>query len=57
MDDLGRPHGRYLEIFMLISLLEVCQEIGVLDQIFGGQGHPLCHGGCFFYPKDDTLKV
>ena len=26
MDDLGRPQGRYPEIFMLISLLEVCQE-------------------------------
>ena len=29
MDDLGRLQGRYPEIFMLISLLEVCQEGGV----------------------------
>ena len=29
MDDLGRPQGRYTEVFMLISLLEVCQEWGV----------------------------
>ena len=29
MDDLGRPQERYPEIFMLISLLEVCQESGV----------------------------
>ena len=26
MDDLGRPQERYPEIFMLIPLLEVCQE-------------------------------
>ena len=28
MDDLGRPQGRYPESFVLISLLEVCQEVG-----------------------------
>ena len=29
MDDLVRPQGRYPEIFMMISLLEVCQEGGI----------------------------
>ena len=29
MDDLVRPQGRYPEIFMMISLLEVCQEVGI----------------------------
>ena len=49
MDGLGRPQGRYSEIFMLISLLEVCQEWGVKkggtwgtlrvpDQRHGGHG-------------------
>ena len=28
-DDLGRPQGRYPESFVLISLLEACQEWGV----------------------------
>ena len=28
MDDFGRPKGRYPEILVLISLLEVCQEGG-----------------------------
>ena len=51
MDDLILPQGRYTESFMLISLLEVCQEWGVKkggtwrtlrvpDQRHGGQGHP-----------------
>ena len=35
MDDLGRPQGRYPEIFMLIALLEVCQEGGHLEEIEG----------------------
>ena len=30
MDVLGRTQGSYPEIFVLISLLEVCQEWGVL---------------------------
>ena len=30
MDDLILPQGRYPESFVLISLLEVCQEWGVL---------------------------
>ena len=30
MDDLVRPQGRYPESFVLKSLLEVCQECGVL---------------------------
>ena len=50
MDDLGRLQGRYPENFMLISLLEVCQEGGgvkkvatwrtvrVPDQRYGGHG-------------------
>ena len=29
MDGLGRPPGRYPECFVLILLLEVCQEWGV----------------------------
>ena len=83
MGDLGRPQGRYPEIIMLISLLEGCQECGVKNggscwtygvpnPIFGGMGHPLCHGVCqegrvkkgalmpwriLFYPREDTLKV
>ena len=51
IDDLGRPQGRDPESFMLISLLEVCQEWGVKKggtwrtlrvpyQRLGGQGHP-----------------
>ena len=28
MDDLDRPQRRYPEMFMFISLLEVCQEEG-----------------------------
>ena len=30
MNDVFLPHGRYPENFVLISLLEVCQEGGVL---------------------------
>ena len=51
MDVLSRPQGSYPESFMLISLLEVCQEWGihyvgtwrmlsVADRRLGGQGHP-----------------
>ena len=29
MDDLILPQGRYPKSFVLISLLEVCQELGV----------------------------
>ena len=47
------PQGRYPESFVFISLLEVCQEWGVLygdtgrtlrvpDWRLGGQSHPLC---------------
>ena len=50
MDDLFLTQGRYTESFMLISLLEVCQEWGVLhggtwrtlrvpDRRYGGHGH------------------
>ena len=50
MDDIGRPQGRYPEIFVLISLQEVCQEGGIQnggtwrtlmvpDHRLGGQGH------------------
>ena len=49
------PKGRYPEMFMLISLLEVCQEWGVLhgdtwrmlrvpDRRLGRQGHSWFHG-------------
>ena len=31
MDDLVRPQGRYPEIFMMIYLLEVCQEGGIYN--------------------------
>ena len=41
------PQGTYPENFVLISLLEVCQEGGYLEDIggvpdarLGGQGHP-----------------
>ena len=55
MDDLVWPKGRYPESFMLISLLEKCQELGDLhwgtwrmlrvpDRRLGGQGHPWCRG-------------
>ena len=55
MDDLVRPQVRYPESFMLISLLEVCQEWGVLhggtwrtlrvpDRRIEGQDNPWCHG-------------
>ena len=50
-DDLGRPQGRYPERFVVISLLDVCQEwevkkggtwrtLRVPDWRHGGQGHP-----------------
>ena len=51
MNDVFSRQGRYPENFLLISLLEVCQEGGVkkwdtwrtfrvLDRRLGGQGHP-----------------
>ena len=54
VDDFVFPKGRYSESFVLKSLLEVCQEWGVLpggtlrtlrvpDRRLGGQGHSLCH--------------
>ena len=50
MDVLGRPQGTYPESFVLISLLEVCQEwrvphggtwrtLRVPDRRLGGQSH------------------
>ena len=50
MDDVVLPQGRHCEIFMLMSLLEMCQ-MGVMkggtwrmlmvpDRRNGGQGHP-----------------
>ena len=55
LDDLLLPHLRCPEKFVLISLLEVCQEGGVKkggtwrtlrvpDRRLGGQGHPWYHG-------------
>ena len=35
MDDLILPQGRYPESFVLISLLEVCQEGGYLEDVEG----------------------
>ena len=35
MDDLIFPKGRYLEQFVLISLLGVCQEWGVKKGVLG----------------------
>ena len=51
MDYLVEPQGRYPECFVLIPLLEVCQDWVVLhegtwrtlrvpERRFGGQGHP-----------------
>ena len=37
MDVLGRPKGSYPESFMLISLLEVCQEWGSFMWVHGGR--------------------
>ena len=61
MDILGRPQGSYPESFVLISLLDVCQEWGVLhggtwrmlrvpDRRLRGQGHP-CHGLSCLTPR------
>ena len=36
MVDLILPQGRYPESFVLISLLEVCQEWGVKKGVVGG---------------------
>ena len=36
MDDLILPQGRYPESFMLIYLLEVCQEWGSRRGVLGG---------------------
>ena len=36
MDDLILPQGRYSESFVLISLLEECQEWGVKKGVLGG---------------------
>ena len=35
IDDLILPQGRYPESFVLISLLEVCQEWGYLEDVEG----------------------
>ena len=54
MDDLFWPQRRYPESFVLISLIEVCQEWGVLrggtwrtlrvpDRRLWEQGHSWCH--------------
>ena len=44
MDDLGRYQGRFTEIFILITFLEVCQvgwmTFRVPDWSHGEQGHP-----------------
>ena len=68
MNDVFSPQGRYPENFVLISLLEVCQEGGG-----SRRGYLEDIGGFFtgdmedrvvpdvmndvFYPKEDTLKI
>ena len=50
MDYLILPLGRYTESLVVISLLEVCQELGtwrtlrVPDWRLGGHRYPLYHG-------------
>ena len=67
MEDHVWPQGRYPECFLLISLLEVCQEWGVLnggtwrtlrvpDRILGWQGHSWCHWWCLLTPKKIPWK-
>ena len=62
MKDLGRLKGRYPENFVLISLLEVCQEGGVKkgdtwrtlqvpDMVIPDVRNDV------FYPKEDILKI
>ena len=61
------PKIKYSERFMLISLLEVCQEWGVKnggtlrtlrvpDQRLGGQGHPWCHVWSCLTPRKIPWK-
>ena len=68
MDDLDRRQGRYLENFMFIPQLEVCQERGgqegrYLEDIGGSwletwrTGSFLTSWIMFFYSKEDTLKI
>ena len=67
MDDLGRLQGRYPEIFMLISLLEVGQEGGSRRGVLGERCGLLTRDmedivvpdvmTDVFYPKEDTLKI
>ena len=68
MDDLFWPQKRYLENFMMISVLEVCQEWGgqewgYLEDVEGfwpetwRTGSSLMSWMIMFYPKEDTLKV
>ena len=67
MDALVWPQGRYPESFWLLSLLEVCQEWGVLnectwrtlrvpDRRLGGQGHPWLHGRPCLAPRKILWK-
>ena len=67
MDDLILPQGRYPESFVLISLLEVCQEWGVLhggtwrtlrvpERRLGGRGHPWCPGWSCLTPRKIPWK-
>ena len=67
LDDLVWPKGQYPESFMLICLLEVCQEWGVKkrgtwrtlrvpDRTLGWQGHPWCHGWPYFTQRKIPWK-
>ena len=66
-DDLILPQGRYPESLVFISLLEVCQELGVLhggtrrslripDRKLGEQANPWCHGWPCFTPRKILWK-
>ena len=67
MDDLGRPKGSYPDIFMFISLLEMCQESGIKkgctfrdltvpDQRHGRTGSSSTIWLIFFHSKWETVK-
>ena len=58
MNDVFLPQGRYPENFVLISLLEVCQEGGSRRGVLGGHGGfliPNMAGGVMLNVMDDVL--
>ena len=67
MDVLGKLQESYPESFVMISLLEVCQEGGVLyvgtwrllrvpNRRLWGQEHPWCHGCTWQTPRIISWK-